>query len=70
MYESHKVWENYLFCSMDLGEFEECITALRRILELRWDKSTSRDRDIDVEVLEHLIDRVSMASDGTSCPCG
>jgi tetratricopeptide (TPR) repeat protein len=59
MYESYKIWENYLYCSMDLGEYGECVTAMQRILELRWDKEGGRDRGIDVEVLEHLVESIA-----------
>jgi tetratricopeptide (TPR) repeat protein len=59
MYESHKIWENYLFCSIDLGEYAECITAIKRILDLRWEKATDRDHGIDVEVLEHLVECIA-----------
>ena len=27
------MWENYLYCSIDLGEYEECIGAMQRILD-------------------------------------
>jgi hypothetical protein len=59
MYESYKIWENYLYCSIDLGEYGECITAMQRILDLRWEKAGDRDHGIDVEVLEHLVESIA-----------
>lgn len=46
-YDNWKVWENYLYTSVDLGDFGEAIRGVSRILELK-------HKSVDVEVLRIL----------------
>ncbi|RKP13703.1 hypothetical protein BJ684DRAFT_4428, partial [Piptocephalis cylindrospora] len=52
-YDSWKIWQNYLYVSVDVGEVAEGILAVRRILELRVDREGAGA--VDVEVLRILI---------------
>eukprot|EP00842_Homolaphlyctis_polyrhiza_P002543 jgi/Hompol1/328/HPOL_001393-RA len=51
-FETSNIWENYLFVSVDIGEFSESIRSFERILEIRGDRSESKGAVIDLEVLD------------------
>ena len=58
MFDSYKIWENYLYCSIDLFEFKECIISMQRLLDLRWDKLQSKEKSVDIEVLTILSNAI------------
>jgi hypothetical protein len=55
-YESWRMWENFLFLALDLGEFSESILAVERLLDLKWGESEARP--LDVEAIRVLVDGV------------
>ncbi|KAI9228775.1 MAG: hypothetical protein DHS80DRAFT_15059 [Piptocephalis tieghemiana] len=52
-YDSWKIWQNYLYVSVEVGEVAEGILAVRRILDLRVEAVGAAA--VDVEVLRILI---------------
>ncbi|ORY77695.1 hypothetical protein BCR37DRAFT_382584 [Protomyces lactucae-debilis] len=63
-HESWRMWENYMLVSLDVGEFGECIHAMRRCIELR-----SNDRGeaaVDFEVLKLLVQETIQMEPPTS----
>ena len=46
-YDNWKIWENYLYVSMDIADFGEVIRAMKRILDLK--------KSVDVEILGILV---------------
>ncbi|KAJ3224590.1 hypothetical protein HK099_008199 [Clydaea vesicula] len=58
MFDNFKVWENFLYVSLDLLEFREAILAIQRLTDLRWDKIKSSDKAVDIECLDILVSAV------------
>lgn len=54
-YDNWKMWENFLFLSLDLGEFGESLCAVDRLLETNWGKQRER---IDVGAVRVLCEGV------------
>ncbi len=55
MYDSFKLWQNYLFCCVDLLEISEGLNAMKRVFDLLDKKNQAA---IDHEVLDIFIDCV------------
>ncbi|KAJ3091032.1 hypothetical protein HK102_001903 [Quaeritorhiza haematococci] len=58
MFDNFKIWENYLYVSTDLGEFAEAIHAMRRLVDLRFDRYNEKHKIVDIEVLNIFVDSV------------
>ncbi|KAJ1547891.1 hypothetical protein HK096_009770, partial [Nowakowskiella sp. JEL0078] len=58
-FENYQIWQNYMYTSVDLGEFSEVMRSMKRILELRWDKTLNKETVVDIEILNILIDAIS-----------
>ncbi|CAJ0764136.1 17498_t:CDS:2, partial [Entrophospora sp. SA101] len=56
-YDNWKIWTNYMYTCVDIGEFNETIRAMERIVELRWRKD--RDNCVDIEVLEIIVNAIT-----------
>lgn len=56
-HDSWKIWTNYMYIAIDIGEFAETMRAMQRVVDLRWEKE--KDSCVDVEVLELLINAVT-----------
>ncbi|CAG8554868.1 12569_t:CDS:1 [Funneliformis mosseae] len=56
-YDSWKIWTNYLYTAIDIGEFAEAIRAMQRVVDLRWEKE--KDSCVDLQVLELLVNAVT-----------
>lgn len=52
-YDSWRIWVNYLYVSMDVGEMMEACRAMTRLVELRADKDG--EAAVDLEVLDRLV---------------
>lgn len=55
MFDNFKIWENYLYTCVDIGEFEECLLAIRRLVDIRCEKTRNVDQFLDAQVIEILI---------------
>ncbi|KAG0218128.1 hypothetical protein BGX33_008512 [Mortierella sp. NVP41] len=55
--ESWKIWSNYMYCSLDVGDFTEAIRAMGMLVELRWKtKKGDQDEDIvDIVILDRIV---------------
>lgn len=53
MFDNFKIWENYLYTSVDIGEFEESLLAIRRLVDIRCEKIRNVDHFLDAQV-KHL----------------
>ncbi|CAG8509564.1 1080_t:CDS:1, partial [Scutellospora calospora] len=56
-YDSWRIWTNYMYTAVDIGEFAETIRAMQRIVDLRWEKE--KESCIDLDVLEILVNAVT-----------
>ncbi|CAG8533607.1 1542_t:CDS:1 [Paraglomus occultum] len=56
-YDSWKMWTNYMYVAIDIGDFAEAIRAMQRIVELQWEKIG--DHCVDLEVLEIIVNSVT-----------
>ena len=54
-YEASNIWENLLFVSVDLHDYQTSCRALQRVFEIRNGK---REDQVDFEVLEKVVDGV------------
>ncbi|KAL1917995.1 uncharacterized protein VTP21DRAFT_3261 [Calcarisporiella thermophila] len=63
-YDDWRIWQNYLYTCVDVGEFGEVIRATERLMELRWEKDGSKA--VDVEVLGILVDAVTRGTSDAS----
>jgi hypothetical protein len=65
------MWNNYLLVSADLGEWSECVRALRRVVEMRSSQlagtGTAGEKEkikveevVDEEVLERMVNAASL----------
>lgn len=52
-YDSPKIWMNYLYASIDLGEFNEAIRSMNQILEHLYQKDPKKA--VDVEILGIIV---------------
>ncbi|KAG0305038.1 hypothetical protein BGZ98_004666 [Dissophora globulifera] len=56
--ESWKIWSNYMYCSLDVGDFTEAIRAMGMVVELRW-KLRKEDQDgseiVDITILDRIV---------------
>ncbi|CAG8609239.1 10588_t:CDS:1 [Cetraspora pellucida] len=55
-YDSWRIWTNYMYTAVDIGEFSETIRAMQRVVDLRWEKE--KESCIDLDVLEILVNAV------------
>ncbi|KAF9274765.1 hypothetical protein BGZ68_000377 [Mortierella alpina] len=55
--ESWKIWSNYMYCSMDVGDFTEGIRAMGMLVELRWKqkKEDQNDEIVDIVILDRIV---------------
>lgn len=51
-YDNWKIWENFLFVSIDIGSFEDAINAYNRLIEIK-------EKYFDEEVLKILIKAIA-----------
>ncbi|KAI9347005.1 hypothetical protein BDR26DRAFT_1005120 [Obelidium mucronatum] len=74
-HDNARIWDNYLFISLDLGEFAESVRAMHRIFEIRSSPARAAelaknpDSLIDLGCLEILVNAVvhdMQAADGTT----
>ncbi|CAG8443509.1 151_t:CDS:1 [Cetraspora pellucida] len=56
-YDSWRIWTNYMYTAVDIGEFAETIRAMQRVVDLRWEKE--KESCIDLDVLEILVNAVT-----------
>ena len=54
-YENWKIWQNYTYVSIDVGEFPEAIRSMRRVIDVLGGKKG--ESCIDEEVAEILVQR-------------
>ncbi|KAL5036983.1 hypothetical protein RTP6_004489 [Batrachochytrium dendrobatidis] len=54
-FEASNIWENYLFVSVDIGEFSEAIRAMERILTIRANKPKFKDTLVDLDILDIIV---------------
>jgi lipopolysaccharide biosynthesis regulator YciM len=54
--ENWKMWENFTYIALDLGEFSDALLGTERLLALRWHKDPTT---IDYEVLRALTDGIA-----------
>ncbi|KAF9981711.1 hypothetical protein BGZ65_003648 [Modicella reniformis] len=55
--ESWRIWSNYMYCSLDVGDFTEAIRALGMVVELRWKYKKEEDANIDIVDIT-ILDRI------------
>jgi len=71
MYDNQKIWQNFLYCSIDLLEINDTIVAFKRCVELGLTKGKGKDNTpIDIEILEMVVECVVgdlMDADGQGC---
>ncbi|KAF9125814.1 hypothetical protein BGW39_007124 [Mortierella sp. 14UC] len=55
--ESWKIWSNYMYCSLDVGDFTEAIRAMGMLVELRWkaNKEGQTEEIVDIVVLDRIV---------------
>jgi tetratricopeptide (TPR) repeat protein len=53
-FESWKMWENFMFLALDLKEFADALSAMDRLLDLRWKQKGA----VDVKAVVALVDGV------------
>ncbi|KAG0203616.1 hypothetical protein BGX28_004139 [Mortierella sp. GBA30] len=55
--ESWKIWSNYMYCSMDIGDFTEGIRAMGMLVELKWKMKKENDDDeiVDIVILDRIV---------------
>ncbi|KAG0304458.1 hypothetical protein BGZ97_001484 [Linnemannia gamsii] len=55
--ESWKIWSNYMYCSMDVGDFTEAIRAMGMLVELRWKvkKEDNTEDIVDIVILDRIV---------------
>ncbi|KAF9582245.1 hypothetical protein BGW38_000459 [Lunasporangiospora selenospora] len=60
--ESWKIWSNYMYCSLDIGDFTEAIRGMGQVVELRW-KSKKEDQGhediVNVAALDRIVQGVT-----------
>jgi tetratricopeptide (TPR) repeat protein len=54
-YENWKIWQNYMFVSIDVGEFPEAIRSMKRVIDVLGAKQG--EACLDEEVVEILVQR-------------
>ena len=54
-YENWKIWQNYMFVSIDVGEFPEAIRSLKRVIDVLGEKNG--ESCLDEEVVEIMVQR-------------
>ncbi|KAF9407552.1 hypothetical protein BGZ94_002648 [Podila epigama] len=60
--ESWKIWSNYMYCSLDVGDFTEAIRAMGMVVELRWTKKAEpgeSEEIVDVVILDRIVQGVT-----------
>ncbi|KAF9112530.1 hypothetical protein BGX27_003209 [Mortierella sp. AM989] len=55
--ESWKIWSNYMYCSLDVGDFTEAIRAMGTVVELRWKQKKDDEKDdiVDIVILDRIV---------------
>lgn len=55
--ESWKIWSNYMYCSLDVGDFTEAIRAMGMLVELRWKakKEDNTEEIVDIVILDRIV---------------
>ncbi|KAI1321744.1 hypothetical protein EDD11_000020 [Mortierella claussenii] len=56
--ESWKIWSNYMYCSLDVGDFTEAIRAMGMVVELRYKQKkeeTENDEIVDIVILDRIV---------------
>ncbi|GJJ07549.1 hypothetical protein Clacol_001751 [Clathrus columnatus] len=61
-FENWRMWNNYMLVSLEIGDTTECIRALRRIAEIRAQRSEGQnEREVDIvdlDILTQLVDSI------------
>ncbi|KAF9355748.1 hypothetical protein BGX26_006187 [Mortierella sp. AD094] len=54
---SWKIWSNYMYCSLDVGDFTEAIRAMGMVVELRWKQKKDEEKDdiVDIVILDRIV---------------
>ncbi|KAG0250795.1 hypothetical protein BG011_008075 [Mortierella polycephala] len=54
---SWKIWSNYMYCSMDVGDFTEGIRAMGMLVELRWKQKKENENEeiVDIVILDRIV---------------
>ncbi|KAF9205966.1 hypothetical protein BGZ49_003210 [Haplosporangium sp. Z 27] len=55
--DSWKIWSNYMYCSLDVGDFTEAIRAMGMLVELRWKQKKGEEKDdiVDIVILDRIV---------------
>ncbi|EPX72948.1 TTC27 family TPR repeat protein [Schizosaccharomyces octosporus yFS286] len=64
MYDSWRVWENYMLISVDVNQWTEVIRALRRIIEIK--SKAAGEKAVDVQCLDLVVSHVMQTCDDDS----
>jgi len=56
-YDSPRIWMNYLYASIDLGEFNAAIKAMTQIVDQLYQKEPKNA--VDIEILEIIVNSIS-----------
>jgi len=56
-YDSPRIWMNFLYASIDIGEFNTAIKAMKQIVENLYQKDPKNA--VDVEILEIIVNSIS-----------
>ena len=59
--EAWKIWSNYMYCSLDVGDFTEAIRAMGMLVELRWKnrKEGEKHEIVDIVILDRIVQGVT-----------
>ncbi|KAG0056576.1 hypothetical protein BGZ83_004358 [Gryganskiella cystojenkinii] len=59
--ESWKIWSNYMYCSLDVGDFTEAIRAMGMLVELRWKNKGDEEKHeiVDIVMLDRIVQGVT-----------
>jgi hypothetical protein len=61
MYDNFKVWENYLYVSLDANELHDAIEAFRRVAEIK--SKSSQSLIFDIELLILTLQKILKSTD-------
>ncbi|KAK3829317.1 MAG: hypothetical protein J3Q66DRAFT_376789 [Benniella sp.] len=60
--DSWKIWSNFMYCSMDIGDFSEAILAMGIVVELRWQQKKEGENNsdiVDIAILDRIVQGVT-----------
>jgi hypothetical protein len=53
-YDNWKMWQNYMYVAVDVGDFSSVIRSMDRIFDILVHKDGAKDQVVDVDVRLHL----------------